>query len=92
MGMEGTVMLRVIAAMDFGKQMMVEYAVENIMSGKTTDQIKQISAKLRDVQYLLSSGSLYAALDELQKVQTDLLVTESIKQKYILKLRTYLGV
>lgn len=92
MGLEGQITLKVLAAMDFGKYLMVQYAVENVMSGKTTDEIKQISNKLYKVQALLTSGSLYAALDEMQKVTPDSLVTQDIINKYVLQIRKYLSV
>ena len=92
MGLEGQLTLRVLAAMDFGKQLMVEYAVSNIMAGKTTDEIVAISDRLARVQFLLTSGSLYGALKALNDLQTDELITEQTKQYFILKIRKYLGV
>lgn len=92
MGLELTVAVKILAAIEFGKELMLEFAVENILSGKNTDQIAILSGKLARVQMLLISGSLYAALAEMQRVEVDELLTEATKQKYILKIRQYLGV
>lgn len=79
-------------AMGFGKNLMIEYAAVNVLSGKTTAEVKTISDKLVDLQRLLDSGSLYVALEEMDNVVPDTLVTQATIDDFKAKISTYLGV
>lgn len=79
-------------AMGFGKNLMIEYAAENVLAGKTTAEVKTISDKLIDLQRLLDSGSLYVALEEMDNVVPDTLVTQATIDDFKAKIQAYLGV
>jgi hypothetical protein len=83
---------RIKAAMDFGRNLMAEYGAQNVVSGKTTAQVTQIATKLSTLQALLLSGSLYAALDEIDLITSDALVTDQVKAEFKAKIRKYLGI
>jgi long-subunit fatty acid transport protein len=83
---------RITAAMDFGKKIMAEYGAANVYSGKTVAEVKTIATKLSTLQALLLSGSLYAALDEIDIITSDSLVTDQVKAEFKAKIRKYLGI
>jgi hypothetical protein len=83
---------RITAAMDFGKKIMAEYGASNVYAGRTVAEVKTIATKLATLQSLLLSGSLYAALDEIDLITSDALVTDQVKAEFKAKIRKYLGV
>jgi hypothetical protein len=83
---------RITAAMDFGKKLMAEYGASNVYSGKTIAEVKAIAAKLSTLQALLLSGSLYVALEEIDSITSDTLVTDQVKAEFKAKIRKYLGI
>jgi len=83
---------RITAAMAFGQKIMAEYGASNVYTGKTVAEIKLIAAKLSTLQSLLLSGSLYVALDEIDLIEADSLVTNEVKNEFKAKIRKYLGI
>lgn len=86
-----TVAARIKVAMAFGQNLMAEYGAQNVVSGKTTAQVIAIANKLANLQQLLLSGSLYAALEEIENIATDDLVTLATKNEFRAKIRKFLG-
>lgn len=82
---------KILAAMNFGQMLMVEYGAKNILAGMTNAQVRQVSDKLEVIQRLLSSGSLYCALDEMDNITPDELVTQAVIDEFKGKIQAYLG-
>jgi len=89
---EKYVTTRIKAAMAFGTNLMAEYGAQNVVSGKTVANIMTLSTKLATLQSLLQSGSLYAALDEIDRITPDALLTQATKDQFKVKIRKYLGI
>lgn len=89
--MEKAVQQKVTAAMQFGQQFMIEFATENIMLGFTTEQILRMLLKYGHIQSMMLSGSLYTALEAIEKIPADDLISQSRKDKYIKKIKGFLG-
>lgn len=87
-----TIKNRILAAMEFGRDLMAEYGASNIISGLTMEQIQEIMERTIKVQAALSSGSLYVALTELALVQTDeIIITPERVTEFRNKIETYLN-
>lgn len=84
-------------AMEFGVELMTEYAANNVLAGYDKYQVKEISRYLRDVQRYLQSGSLYVALDEIQSL-TPLeyngveIITQEQLDEFVQKIIDYLEI
>ena len=89
--MEAYVQGKILAAMDFGKDIMSQYGARNVLSGKTVAEVRTISDKLNNLQTLLLSGSLHVALDEIANTVPDALVTQADLDEFTLKIQDYLG-
>lgn len=83
---------RIRAAMEFGKQLMVEYGTKNVLAGYTTAQILAIADKLSKLQSLLLSGSVYAALEEINALVPDANVTQESIDEFKAKVKNFLGI
>jgi hypothetical protein len=83
---------RIRGAMDYGKNLMVDYGTKNVLAGKTVDQIRLISTKLGEIQTLLLSGSLYCAYQAISQTTPDENVTQADKDDFLAKLGAYLGI
>lgn len=81
----------IFKAQEFGIDLMAEYGAENILSGKTIAQIAAIASKMKDVQLLLQSGSLYTAEQVMGTVEPDPNISEDTIKTYRNKIRSYLG-
>jgi hypothetical protein len=89
------------AAMVFGQNLVVQYSVENILSGITqAGQTIPVATYLQVVSYYLNSGSLYAALTEIATLIADTsstkaalspYVTNNILYNYLNQIQTYLN-
>ena len=88
---EKAVQQKVTAAMQFGQQFMIEFATENIILGFTTDQILRMLIKYGHIQAMMLSGSLYTALDAIQSIPPDDLISQVRKEKYVKKIKAFLG-
>jgi len=78
-------------AMDFGRQIMIEFGTENVLLGATTEQIKNVVVKLTKIQTLLVGGALHTALEELDVVEPDVFLTQQRLDSFKNKIRAYLG-
>lgn len=84
---------KILNAMDFGKSVMVAYAVQNVLSQFSLEQIKDIITRTAKVQQALNTGSLYVALDELALIQTDeTVITEAKITEVRNKIQDYLNI
>lgn len=81
---------KIRAAKIFAENMMVELGTENVLTGKTIAQIAEISEKLKDIQLLGQSGSLYTMESKMGELVPDDLLTEALIKKYRNKVRDYL--
>lgn len=82
---------KVKGAITFGNSLIVDYAVQNIMAGKQTSEVKEILLRLTTLMSMLKSGSLYTALEELDHIQADSLITQATIDQFKGKIRSYLG-
>lgn len=87
-------------ASEFGQKLIMDFAVENVMMGiSQAGKTKEVLAFLTPVKIAVDTGSLYAALEELNTLQATTLpaelspfVTEARLQAMIDKIEKYLGV
>lgn len=82
---------KIQAAILFGQKFMIEVATENVMSRFTTEQIMRMLIKYGHIQAMMVSGSLYTALQAIEAVQPDDLISLERKNRYIKKIKEYLG-
>lgn len=83
---------KMYAAMDFGKSIIVQFAVMNIKAGRTPSEIADMASRLVGVQMLLMSGSLYTAMAAMDAVHTDNLITADTITMFKNQIKIYLGV
>lgn len=88
---EAMIRSRIRAAKQFGEQLIEEYGIRNVMSGKNTEQIRHIINKLAPMQLMLMSGSLYTALAQLDLVVPDTIVTQDDINYFRKRIKEYLG-
>jgi hypothetical protein len=79
-------------AMDFGHEIIVEFSALNAINQLTTAQVLEISQRLAVVQVLLSTGALYTALDVLENITADELLSQELLDYFEQKIRNYLGI
>lgn len=82
---------KIRAAKVFADGLMVELGTENVLSGKSVAEIATISEKLKDIQLLGQSGSLYTMEAKMGELVPDALLTEALIKKYRNKVRDYLA-
>lgn len=83
----------------FGNNMIIQAAVENVLLGITQlNKTKEVSDYLSNLQMYLRSGSLYAAINEIEVLKTAGLpselspfITETRLNTYKAQIQTYLG-
>lgn len=84
---------KILASMEFGKNLMAEYGASNVLAGFSLEQIKYIIEQTKKVQDALASGSLYVAIDELNALITDeTLITVEKVTECRNKIERYLGI
>jgi hypothetical protein len=91
----------IAAASQFGQQLIVQYAAGNVLSGITqAGKTIPVATYMQTVAYYLNSGSLYAAITEINTMIADTsstktslspFVTNNILYTYLNKIQTYLG-
>lgn len=87
-------------AISFGNELMMQATVENVAMGITqVGKTREIADLFTKLQYYLKTGSLYAAIDEIDHIiaagldsSLQPFVTESRLQSYKQKIQTYLSV
>lgn len=92
---------KIIAAITFGNNMIVQAAVENVLLGITqANKTKDVSDYLERLQLYLRTGSLYAALQEINSLLADSnraslnlspFVTDDRLNAYKASITTFLG-
>lgn len=78
------------AAMEFGKQLMAEYGAKNLFSGKTSEEVKLISQRMASIQSLLLSGALPTALEEIDNLEPDSLISQAVIDEFKAKITKFL--
>lgn len=87
-------------AQQFGEQLMVQYATQNVLQGITqAGKTQAVANYLVNVSYYLDSGSLYAAINEINTLIADTsstktglspFITNNILYTYLNLIQTYL--
>lgn len=90
------------AAINFGNTIIVQFATQNVMSGITqAGKTLPLLGYCSNLYLYLSSGSLYVAISELQRMIDDTsddkaelapFITNSILYSYMNKIQSYLGI
>jgi hypothetical protein len=62
---------KIIAARDFGMNLIAQYGAQNVLSGYNVSQIQDIMNRTAKAQNALNTGSLYVAITELNSIETD---------------------
>jgi hypothetical protein len=68
---------RILAAMEFGKNLMADYGTRNVLAGLTTVEVRQVMGATQKLQAALLSGSMYVALEELSLIPLPLYSDET---------------
>jgi hypothetical protein len=94
--------LQINNAITFGMQLLVQYATQNVLAGITqAGQTIPVATYLQNLQYYLSTGSLYAGITELNNLIADTsstkaalspFITNNILYGYLNQIQTYLNV
>ena len=90
---------KILSSIEFGKTMLVEFATNNVINNITqSGKTKQVADYLGSLSYLLNSGSLYAAIEEMDRLITEGVpvelspyVTEEIINYYKQKILEFLS-
>lgn len=69
--LQDMVTAKIVAARDFGMNLIAQYGAQNVLSGYNISQIQDIMNRTAKVQNALNTGSLYVAITELNAIQTD---------------------
>jgi hypothetical protein len=81
----------VVAAQAFGRDLIIDYSVKNVVRGYTELQVATVATDLDSIMTLLSSGALYTAKEAIQSFTPTSLITAEDKDEFIGKIKTYLG-
>jgi len=87
-----TIQLKIEKAIEFGNELISQYAAQNILAGFTVSDVLQVMTALDSVKNALSAGSLYVALDQLALVTPTTLITQADIDKFRHRIQDYLGV
>lgn len=97
-----TIQAAVKSAVSFGNNLQMTMITQNIQNGITKAGLTQAVANyLQNCQYYLSTGSLYAAIEEINSLIADTsstktalspFVTNTILYQYLNQIQTYLGI
>ena len=89
-------------AIKFGQQLTVSFAAQNVLSGITqAGQTIPVATYMQSIAYYLNSGSLYAAITEINTLIADTsstktalspFITNNILYSYLNQIQAYLGI
>jgi len=92
----------VLAAMTFGQQLMVQFAVQNILAGITqAGQSANLLAYTANLSQAITTGSLYVAIAQIEAMIADTssaktnlspFITNAVLYIYLNQIQAYLGV
>jgi hypothetical protein len=82
---------RIQDATAFGQKILLEFGIDNVLLGVTTDQIRNIATKMNKTFVLLQAGALYSALAEIEATVPDDVLTQARLDAVADKIRVYLG-
>lgn len=82
----------IIKAMEFGKEIVREYAVTRVLRGTTDVETLQVLQELSTLQGAMLSGSLKAARLMLMSMQPTALIPQSDIDYFLAKINKYLGI
>jgi len=88
---EAYVSAKISKAKEFGENTITEFGARNIILGLSTGQIRQVMNKLSDVTIALSTGSLNVAIDAIDSVQPDAVLTTELIAQYRAKIVSFLA-
>lgn len=88
---EAYVSAKIVKAREFGNTLIVEFGARNIILGLSTGQIRQVMNKLSDLTTALSTGSLNVAVDEIDSLQPDTILTTELIAEYRAKITSFLA-
>lgn len=88
---EQIVRMAVERAAEFGKSMIIDYSVKNVLRGYTTAQVGEVATALSNITMLLQSGALYTAKEAIDNFTPTSLITSEDKQEFSDKLADYLA-
>lgn len=80
----------VIRAMEFGRSIVIDYGVKNILRGYTAAQVMEASVALSGVRGLLMSGALHSAKTAIAALPEEGIVTSDDKAEFTAKIDAYL--
>lgn len=84
---------KILAAMDFGRNLMAQYGAQNVLAGYNVTQIQTIMEATEKVQAALNTGSLYVALNEIENIEPDgVLITQATLDNFRHKIQDYLEI
>lgn len=82
---------RQLRAMEFGRNLMAEFGSGNASAGRPPEQVRAISSRLDELQSLLLSGSLKAALQVIDEIVADELIPEAAKAYFKARIEGFLA-
>jgi len=82
---------KIIKAMDFGKSLMVEFGTRNVIAGLTTPQIQALIHKVMPLISALNTGSLNVAIEEIDTIEPDEILTAETIAVYRAKIVAFLA-
>lgn len=83
---------KIAAAKRFGGLLLNEVSTDNVLMGATTAQVENLIEVHKNIIIMLMSGSLLTALQAVETLEPDELLTEERLKKYASKIRVYLGI
>lgn len=86
-----TVKAKILSAMDFGKELMADYATKRVIRGAGIADTERVLNKLGHIQTSLMAGSLYVALDQLDKLSADDDILQADINDFKTRIQQYLG-
>lgn len=84
---------KIAAARVFGIRVIARYGASNVLAGYNVNQIQDIMIKTAGVQAALNAGSLYVAIDEINKLPLDDSIITNVKVALVRnEIEDYLGI
>lgn len=81
----------VVSAMEFGRQIMIEFAAMNVLSDKSTTIIMMQMEACKHIMFLLLVGSLYTALEAINALPDNEVTPPELKSYFRHKIQGFLG-
>lgn len=82
---------KILNAMDFGRDLVADFAARNVEVNLNIAQVQYIMDKTAEVKVALEAGSLYVALDLMSKLEPEPLLPQDVINYYSDRIKRYLG-